>query len=412
MDGKLRAAATRRSPSRPRGIALAAGGLLGSAAGLVAIAAGCWQVVDRGAGRHTASALLLVLLGGTLVHRGARARVRGRRLLVPDVPAPPDDELFVLYLRSRDPRPAPARRVEPVRHGVAAPLPLPPGLLVTGHSAEEQLSAALAHLGPVLVPARPGDPPPPAGTRRLRLPAEDRRRAAELMARARLVVISLGPGAVADLLDAAAAVPPERLLLVVPLRRGDYEEFRARLRAVSPAGAPRLPEHPASAGHDDWAEHDRTGHDGAIRGVVSFAADWTPTFRPVRPTAVRHSLATPLRRALAPPLDGLAAYEDGLPTSAEVARRGRRGETIQALGACLVVFALVRVGLLLWRLARRDWNAGPGWCELYVVVPALLVLLCGWGSARMGRRIRLRAVPPPRPVGGWARDRPAPPRGA
>ncbi|CCH30753.1 hypothetical protein ABZ816_00630 [Actinosynnema sp. NPDC047251] len=212
------------------------------------------------------------------------------------------------------------------------PAPLTPGPVTTGR-AEVRLRAGLRGFGRVVA----GEPAP------------------ELLARARLVVVGLDGGDSREFTRARHTVAPQRLLAVV---------------------APQ-PE-----------------HDG-VRGVVSFAEDWTPTFHPL--------CRSRLSRGLGPVRRRLTAYEETLAADPALARRRRLGEIIQVLGALLVAFALWRLGFALWRLVRHDWAIGCH--QLYVVVPAVFAGLCGVVAARLGRRIRLRAAPPAR---GSAGSPPAP----
>ncbi|RKT55806.1 hypothetical protein [Saccharothrix australiensis] len=386
MDGST---GSPRTPPRPRGIALVLGGRLISLLGLGSAPVLLWQA---GAGRPGLALIPLLVGGGAVVLCGERLRAHGRRRLVRDVPPPGPGELFVLYVRAW----RPALRAE-----AAPPRPLP-----AARTAEEHLFDALRDLGRVVAVGPADEEPPPAGAHRLVLPHDDRRRAVlDLMARARLVVISADTDAGTrwEFADALRVVPPERLLLVITPRRGAAHRTGTGCRAVA---APRTDVDGALRAraaelHQEtgraWRPPPLPAHPtppGGVLGVVSFRAGWEPTCHVPASPGLRRAAA--LRRALAPAYGRLTAYEDGLTADPVVARRRRRGELIRVLGLGLVLFAVVRLAVAAWRLMRRDWDLGPGGCSLYVVVATLVVLLCGWGSARLGRRIALRAAAPPK----------------
>ncbi|MBB5953954.1 hypothetical protein FHS29_000524 [Saccharothrix tamanrassetensis] len=290
------------------------------------------------------------------------APVGGWRHLAREVVVPAHDELFVLHL--------------------------------AGAADEQRLTTGLGVLGRVIVVGRPEETLPSART----CPGwGDRRQPVlDLMARARLVVISLdtGPGAVREFVEAARTVRPERLVLAVALRRRGYDGFRAEAEAALRVRAVRVRRETGRVWTPPSLPDHREGgksRDG-IRGLISFAGNWEPTFHAVFPTVFRD----PLKRALVPVYDRLTAYEDDLPVSRAVALRQRRGEVIHALGLCLVAFAVIRLGFAVWRLIGYDGDLESCGHRLYVIVPAVVVLLCGWSAARLGRRITLRAAPVPR----------------
>jgi hypothetical protein len=110
---------------------------------------------------------------------------------------------------------------------------------------EEQFATALQAIGPVVAIGRPGESLPPLGAARTYVSGEDWQQVvAEWLPRAALVVVRLGEtdGVWWEVEQAAARVPPERLLLLVPAEREPYVRVRERL---GPFLAHALPAHDA-----------------------------------------------------------------------------------------------------------------------------------------------------------------------
>lgn len=220
------------------------------------------------------------LVGGVLgliglgVVLGARYLLRqGKRHLSPVTTLAEvlRDPPFVLYLRTftDDPRLAAVTPQANLRstfgdeHNTAQSL----------RTEEEQLQVAIRPFGSMVTVGRPGEQLPPVGARRLYLEdGEWQQGVLQLMAEAGesgLVLMGAGPGAALqwELAQAVALVPPQRLVLVVPMEAEAYEPFRRQAGALFPAS---LPDYPAAPRLRKYA--------AKIKGAVYFDPDWTPHF--------------------------------------------------------------------------------------------------------------------------------------
>ncbi|MEU6234355.1 hypothetical protein [Kitasatospora sp. NPDC047058] len=252
----------------------------------------------------TGAGSLFFIWGQTL---GRRARQHLNEI-IPTAESIGDDP-FVLYLRpfeddsSRD-------RFDPTPRGAPG---FPSDLLTSGLTGEEQLVAALKPVGRVIALGVPGQKLPQAGARRMYL-AHDawQDTVLALMERARLVVLVLGAGRslMWELVQSVRMLPPERLVLIVPMERAAYDAFaetavrefretaeqmlRESGRSWTPPTLPAYPPHETGA----------VSEEGAFKVVVHFEADWTP--RPIllkRPLVSGDQLKRSLKRGLRPALE-------------------------------------------------------------------------------------------------------------
>lgn len=221
-----------------------------------------------------------------------------------------DYPYFTVYLRSfaDDEGLAEIQRLPGLSGAVRA-------LYSTGQTEEEQLAAALRPMGPMVGIGCPGERVPHTGARRLYLPLENwKDPVRELMLRARLVVIALGPGAgvMWELAEAMRILPPERLRLIVPMEYDEYEVFRndaaVALRARAEQELRDTGEHWLPPHLPDYAS--RREISSRIQGLIFFSSDWTPVFLPLRPSSpfssfLRHSLD----RAILPVVTQLDKFE-------------------------------------------------------------------------------------------------------
>jgi len=196
------------------------------------------------------------LFGGLLAIGRGRLRSRGHRHLIPDArytlrrdPRPP-----VLYLRPFS--------IDPVTAQPQVSSPLSPAV----RTAEEQLSRALAPVGPLIAIGQPGELPW-LGAARLYPPDDWRRTALQLMKAARLVVLGAGhgDGFLWELRHAVTMLPPTRLVMLVPFDPRHYLVFRETVRAYFPRP---LPDYPPGKPVVEFG----------IKGAVYFGPDWTPYF--------------------------------------------------------------------------------------------------------------------------------------
>jgi hypothetical protein len=152
---------------------------------------------------------------------------------------------------------------------------------------EEQLADVLGAIGPVVAIGRPGEELPELGAARLYAADADwQATVADLMERAGLVVLRAGdsPGLWWEV-RAAARVPPERLVFVIP-RTVPYETFREKVQAILPTRLPDLDPAEATA--------------VPVAALLYFTPDWEARLQLLAPGAMlRRSLRTPFRSSLA-----------------------------------------------------------------------------------------------------------------
>ncbi|MEV5884009.1 hypothetical protein AB0L74_14995 [Streptomyces sp. NPDC052020] len=221
---------------------------------------------------------LVTLLGGAVFSVGRGIGRRSRRHFVTIIRSPAElaGVPFVLYLRSFTDDPARRKGDINTIRGVGGMLG---DLTLSPLSEEEQLAAVLAKVAPMVAVGRPGEPLPEVGAGRMYLPLDAwQEPVRELMRQARLVVLALGPGpgTMWELVEAVRLVPRERLVLLVPLEREGYEEFRQAFREESRARYGRtvadLPDHPPKP--DGLLAQGRLG----IKSLIYFSAEGEATF--------------------------------------------------------------------------------------------------------------------------------------
>ncbi|MFI1168606.1 hypothetical protein ACH4UM_34835 [Streptomyces sp. NPDC020801] len=173
--------------------------------------------------------------GYTLLYGARQLAVLGRQHLCDIIRSSGDLQSgsYSLYLRSfeDDLRRTALEEAESRAPGPGAVLP---DLRLSGSTEEEQLAEALRPVAPMVAVGRPGERLPLVGARRLYLPIDDwQDTVRDLMLRARLVVVAVGPGPglLWELMEALRLLPAQRLVLLVPGREA-YERFRAAAAAV------------------------------------------------------------------------------------------------------------------------------------------------------------------------------------
>jgi len=194
-----------------------------------------------------------------------------------------DDRAPVLYLRSFQDDPVMAET-----GFVGVPLL---------NTVEEQIAAVMNEIGPFTAVGKPGEPLPQLGARRFYVANEHwQKKVTELMAEAKLVVLRAGEtdGFWWELQRAAAMLPPERLLLLIPFNERRYAAFRLKAEQAFPRPLP------------DYAGKRNLPFD--LTGFVYFNPDGTPHFarlgvgglRDFFHYSVRMPLVAPLKEALHP----------------------------------------------------------------------------------------------------------------
>ncbi|MFE9505107.1 transferase [Streptomyces anthocyanicus] len=247
-----------------------------------------------------AQAVLFIGLGNTILRTGVQH--------YDTVVSSPDDlagRQYVLYLRSfrDDHRLSRPHRIPLAGAWLAAAVSL-------GQGEEERIADALSWAGPLVGVGAPGERVPRAGARRMYLPPDDWHRPVSTMMRgAALVVIVLGkgPGTLWEIREAMRILPPERLLLLVPMKEKAYDEFRELAGDLAPGVLPAYRRSRALSSR--------------VRGIIHFEPDWTARFVALRrPPPLEDPLVGSLDRAMWPAMVRL--------TELELERRadGRRGE--------------------------------------------------------------------------------------
>jgi hypothetical protein len=245
---------------------------------------------------------VLIGVGNTILRAGVQ--------FYDTVISSPDDlagRRYVLYLRSfrDDHRLSRPHRIPLVGAWLAAAVSF-------GQGEEERIADALSWAGPLVGVGAPGERVPRAGARRMYLPLDDWQAPVSTMMRgAALVVIVLGKGAgtLWEIREAMRILPPERLLLLVPMKEKAYDEFRALAGDVPPGVLPPYRRSRALSSR--------------VRGVIHFGPDWTAEFVALRrPAPLEDQLVGSLDRAMWPAMVRLTELELELERRAD----GRHGE--------------------------------------------------------------------------------------
>jgi hypothetical protein len=248
----------------------------------------------------------IIFLSAPAYEAGLNLRRRGRRHRATVLSSPDEipDGPFVLYLRSF---------ADDMRLDVAQPRPGMPVLsqfLVSGRSEEEQVARAVRRLGRLVAVGEPGERLPYVGADRVYLPAGDWQAPVhDLIVRARMVVLAVGrsEGAMWELEECLRVLPPERLVLLVPMEQPEYDEFRAAaLKRVTRRAA--LPSYRPDPRIRSGLLRSR------LKALIRYdTGGWRPTFvwleselRPGNRMAVfRDQIYVALKHALAPAVDRL-----------------------------------------------------------------------------------------------------------
>jgi hypothetical protein len=207
-----------------------------------------------------AIAEICFISAATLVRKGSRARMKGRRLGANeiDLHSIASGQDFVLYLR-------PFRSDEALSSiGEAAPAMFNTALVMSKRTEEEQLREAVRPIGSLVAIGRPGEDVPYVGAMRGYLSADDwQETVLRLMGTARLVMLGIGHSSslIWELTQATRHLPPERLLLLITGDEDEYRAFCAAYASYFPRGLPSNP--PA---RDPFI---------SLKGAIYFAPDWT-----------------------------------------------------------------------------------------------------------------------------------------
>ncbi|KAB8190068.1 hypothetical protein FH608_037080 [Nonomuraea phyllanthi] len=168
---------------------------------------------------------LVVGLSGPVYVAGLNLIRRGRRHFVRILSDLRDmeNDSFILYLRWFE-EDSFLDRAYP---RMGSPLLL--HFAISGASEEERLAEVLKPYGRLVAAGDPTEDLPRVGADRFYLPFEGWQGSVrELISKAKLVVLSLGmgEGTLWELVEAMSVLPPERLILLVPMNEEEYEAFR------------------------------------------------------------------------------------------------------------------------------------------------------------------------------------------
>ncbi|NEC39104.1 transferase [Streptomyces rubrogriseus] len=236
-----------------------------------------------------AQTVLFVGLGNTILRTAVQ--------YYDTVVSSPDDlagRQYVLYLRSfgDDHRLSRPHRIPLAGAWLAAAVSL-------GQGEEERIADALSWAGTLVGVGAPGERVPRAGARRMYLPPDDWQTPVSTMMRgATLVVIVLGKGrgTLWEIREAMRILPPERLLLLVPMKEKAYDEFRQLAGDLAPGVLPAYRRSRALSSR--------------VRGIIHFEPDWTARFVALRrPSPLEDQLVGSLDRAMWPAMVRLTELE-------------------------------------------------------------------------------------------------------
>lgn len=148
----------------------------------------------------------------------------------------------------------------------------------TGHvvrkSQEQALASVFNHIGPFIAIGDPGDPLPDLGAARLYVGKEWKEVVEDLINRARLVVLRAGPtpGFWWEFEHVIRTTSPEKILVLIPFGRVEYEAFAERANAFLPHP---LPEYRVSRPPD-----------APIKAMIYFKPDGTSYILPTPPSTL------------------------------------------------------------------------------------------------------------------------------
>ncbi len=212
----------------------ATGGVLQFIGGamVVAGALGAMGAVGGGvSGRYVLTVTGLIIVGAWIFHHGKRHAALPAEVVLARDPRPP-----ILYLRSFKDEVADKGAEALVRQGLQGEWMAESA---SGWGVREQIELAkvMNRIGPYVAVGRPGEPLPELGAYRLYVAdAEWQAKVAELLSRARLVVLRAGrtEGLRWELSEIVRRLRPTQLLLILPAGNEDYAAFREWANRVLP----------------------------------------------------------------------------------------------------------------------------------------------------------------------------------
>ncbi|MGH4028705.1 hypothetical protein ACQB60_07190 [Actinomycetota bacterium Odt1-20B] len=191
-----------------------------------------------------------------------------------------------------------------------------------GASEEKKMAGAFSWTGPLVAVGAPGEKLPPLGAVRTYMPSSHWKvPVRKLMIEARVVFLILGKGngTMWELREAWKILPPERLVLLVPMNRTEYNSFRSKFgrdfslpesqpetgkaldrkaRGSESRRPPMLPEYKDGSSVRLFR---KIFFNVRCQGVVYFNSAWEPTFVPLPYMfGYQHKLARSLDKAMLP----------------------------------------------------------------------------------------------------------------
>lgn len=150
---------------------------------------------------------------------------------------------------------------------------------------EQELAVTMRDIGPFIAFGNPSEQVSEPGAARMYVEHEHWQEVvADLMTSARLVVgrIANSDGFLWEISTAVKLIGPERLLLLLPANKEEYEEFRERAKRLFPC---KLPEHKFKARHSE-------SHLSS-EGYLCFGPDWTPRLQVFTSARLRQNFWIP-----------------------------------------------------------------------------------------------------------------------
>lgn len=155
-------------------------------------------------------------------------------------------------------------------------------------SEEQELSVAMFEIGPFVAFGEPGETFPDPGAARMYVDEEHwQNRVKTLMANAQLVVARIGNSQSLwwEISTAVHLLKPERLLLLLPEEKNEYEEFRQRAKEVF---SWHLPDHEFQSPRFASSKSHISSE-----GFLYFGPDWTPHLQKLKLLNLRQTYWAP-----------------------------------------------------------------------------------------------------------------------
>jgi hypothetical protein len=155
---------------------------------------------------------------------------------------------------------------------------------VTMLTEEEELNKAFEHIGPMIAIGRPGETLPEVGAARAYF-TDDKWQAAvyHYMDISRLIVLRAGlsQGLIWEIQNSIQRLDPSKLILLIPFKKEDYDQFRTRVQPLFPKPLPDHPGHDAHRTTINSSGQTEKGIYGSLLGLIHFDDNWTAHFEKI-----------------------------------------------------------------------------------------------------------------------------------